>query len=114
VGSHLNTQLGRQNEAKAVQFLLDQGFEVLDRNYYAKKLGELDIVAQHEGVLHFVEVKSAKADFDPIYNFTPSKLRKVINTAHFYLKTHQLDLPFSIDLLVIRQEEIEFIENVTL
>jgi len=49
-----------------------------------------------------------------VYNVTPAKLRKVINSAHYYLKTKRLDLAFSIDALIIRGDEVEFIENVTL
>ena len=65
-------------------------------------------------VLHFIEVKSGKADFDPVYNVTPAKLRKVINSAHYYMKTKNLNVTFSIDALIIRNDEVEFIENVTL
>jgi putative endonuclease len=110
----LNTLIGNQNESKAVTFLEAEGFHIIERNYYARKLGEIDIIAIHEGVLHFVEVKSAQADFDPIYNFTPSKLRKVINSAHYYMKSKKLDMVFSIDLILVRWDDIEFLENVTL
>lgn len=58
--------------------------------------------------------ESGKTDFSPVYNVTPFKLRKVINSAHYYLKTKDLDLAFSIDALIIRHDEVEFIENVTL
>ncbi len=109
-----NTLIGGQNEDKAVAFLEGEGFQIIERNYYARKLGEIDVIAIHEGVLRFIEVKSAQADFDPIYNFTPSKLRKVINSAQYYMKVKNLDMIFSIDLILVRGDEIEFIENVTL
>jgi len=109
-----NTIIGNQNEDRAIIFLEAEEFHILDRNYYARKLGEIDIIAMSEGVLHFIEVKSAEADFDPVYNFTPSKLRKVINSSQYYMKEKNLDMVFSIDLIVIRWGEIEFIENVTL
>ncbi len=109
-----NTLIGTQNEDKAVSFLESEGFHIIERNYYARKLGEIDIIAIHEGILRFVEVKSAQADFDPIYNFTPSKLRKVINSAQYYMKVKNLDMVFSIDLILVRGDEIEFLENVTL
>ena len=106
---------GDKSETLATQFLEQEGFVILERNYFARKLGEIDIIAQREEVLHFVEVKSGQRDsFDPIYNFTVSKLRKVINSAHYYLKVKGLDIPFSIDALIIRGDEVEFIENVTL
>jgi len=75
-----NTIIGNQNEAKAIIFLQAEGFQIVEQNYYARKLGEIDIVAIQDGVLHFIEVKSSQVDFDPVYNFRPSKQRKVINS----------------------------------
>ena len=105
---------GDQSEDLATAFLEQESFIILERNYFARKLGEIDIIAQKDDVLHFIEVKSGKADFDPVYNVTPGKLRKVINSAHYYMKTKNLDVAFSIDALIIRHDEVEFIENVTL
>ncbi len=109
-----NTLIGEQNEAKAVEFLVAKGFRVIEQNYYARKLGEIDIIAIKDDILHFIEVKSAQADFDPIYNFTNSKQRKVINSAYYYMKSKNLDMPFSIDLILVRCGEIEFLENITM
>lgn len=106
---------GDQSETLATQFLEQEGFVILERNYFARKLGEIDIVAQCDDVLHFIEVKSGKSEsFDPVYNVTPTKLRKVVNSAHYYMKTNRLDMAFSIDALIVRGAEVEFIENVTL
>jgi putative endonuclease len=106
---------GDQSETLATQFLEQKGFVILERNYFARKLGEIDIIAQREEEIHFIEVKSSKFDtFDPVYNVTSAKLRKVINSAHYYMKVKQLDMAFSIDALIIRGGEVEFIENVTL
>ena len=106
---------GDKSETLATCFLEQEGFIILERNYFARKLGEIDIIAQYEDVLHFIEVKSGKSDtFDPVYNVTPAKLRKVINSAQYYLKVKRLDMAFSIDALIVRGDEVEFIENVTL
>ena len=106
---------GDKSETQATSFLERNGFVILERNFFAKKLGEIDIIAKKENELHFIEVKSGKSNtFDPVYNVTPSKLRKVINSAHYYMKTKRLDICFSIDALIIRGDEVEFIENVTL
>ena len=109
-----STVIGQTNEALAVDFLVLEGFHIVEQNYYARKLGELDIVAVRDDVLHFIEVKSGQADFDPIYNFTVSKQRKMINAAYYFMKEKKLDMVFSIDLIVVRWGEIEFLENVTL
>lgn len=107
--------LGDKAENLATHFLEQEGYIILERNYFARKLGEIDIIAKLNDTLHFIEVKSTQLNsFDPIYNVTHAKLRKVINSAQYYLKSKKLDTTFSIDVLLIRGEEIEFIENVTL
>jgi putative endonuclease len=105
---------GDASEDLATAFLEQEGYLIVERNYFARKLGEIDIIAQKDEVLHFIEVKAGKADFDPIYNVTPAKLRKVINSAQYYMKRKGIDRPFSVDALIIRGDEVEFIENVTL
>ncbi len=111
---NLLKQFGNDAEELATHFLQEAGFVIVERNYYARKLGEIDIIAHRHGVWHFIEVKSAERDFDPVYNLTPAKLRKVIHSTHYYLKTHGLDVAFSIDALLVRRGEVELIENVTL
>jgi len=65
---------GDASEDLATAFLEQEGFVIVERNYFARKLGEIDIIAQKDDVLHFIEVKSGKADFDPVYNVTPASL----------------------------------------
>ena len=110
----LPKKFGDESETLATRFLEQEGFLIIERNYFARKLGEIDIIASRDDVLHFIEVKSSKTDFDPVYNVTPSKLRKVVNSAHYYMKTKNLDTAFSIDALILRHDEVEFIENITL
>lgn len=100
-------------EQLAVKYLKTLGFKIIMTNYFAKKMGEIDIIASKDKVYHFIEVKSG-VGFDPVYNLTPSKLRKIINSTHFYLKEKQLDVAFCIDAVIIRDSEVEFIENITL
>ena len=111
---NLLKEFGNKSEELATQFLQEAGFTIVERNYYARKLGEIDIIAQRNGVWHFIEVKSAARNFDPVYNLTPVKLRRVINSAYYYLKTQKMDAIMSIDALLIRKGEVELIENITL
>ena len=105
---------GNESETLATKYLEDDGYVIVERNFYARKLGEIDIIAQKRGVLHFIEVKSGRADFDPVYNMTPTKIRRVINSSYYYLKVKNLDVSFSIDALIIRKGSVELIENITL
>ena len=92
-------------------WLKREGYTVIDQNASAKT-GEIDIIATKEGVYHFIEVKSGKG-FDPVYNLTPAKLSKVIRTAQGYLQKKRIDAAFCIDAAIVRDGEIEFLENVT-
>jgi len=112
--SNSTRDTGNINEERAVEYIESLGFRVIERNYYARKLGEIDIIAILDEVWHFIEVKSAQADFDPVYNFTPAKLRRVINSTHYYMKEKNLDIVFCIDVVIIRGSDIELIENITM
>lgn len=109
-----NKKIGDINESRAVKYIEDLGFRVVERNYFARKLGEIDIIATKDSIWHFIEVKSAKADFDPIYNLTPTKLRRIINSTHYYIKSKNLDIAFCIDVIVVRGDDIELLENITI
>ncbi len=52
-----HNELGALGEDIACKFLENKGFSIIVRNY-RKPWGELDIVAERNGLLHFVEVKS--------------------------------------------------------
>jgi len=103
---------GAKAEEIGALFLQDLGYKIIDRNFYAP-FGEIDIIAQKGGVLHFVEVKSG-ANFEPIYNITPLKLSRIIKSAQYYLKQKKITPPFCVDALILRGGEVEFIENITL
>ncbi len=62
-------KIGQIGEDCAVKYLLNNGFEVLDRNFL-KKWGELDIVAKKGKMLHFIEVKSATKDLGKVGEVT--------------------------------------------
>lgn len=104
---------GTEAEHQAARYLQSCGFKIIETNYYAKKFGEIDIIALKDEVYHFVEVKSGMG-FEPIYNVTPSKLSKLIKSINYYLKVKSLDVAFSVDIITIVDDEIDLIENVTL
>lgn len=52
---------GDLGEQIAVKYLKSRGFSVLETNYL-KKWGELDIILEKDGVIHVIEVKTAKFD----------------------------------------------------
>ncbi len=51
--------IGQLGESIVCGFLKNRNFSIIQRNY-RKKCGEIDIIAQKDSVLHFVEVKSCE------------------------------------------------------
>lgn len=49
-------QQGYAGEAMAADLLKTKGYRILDRNFRCRE-GEIDLVAQHRGIIVFVEVK---------------------------------------------------------
>ena len=54
----MNTKItGNAGEEKATEFLKNQGYSIIERNFRTKG-GEVDIIALKDDVVVFVEVKS--------------------------------------------------------
>lgn len=86
-----NKKTGNFGEEYACDLLIKKGFELISRNFRTP-LGEIDMIVQKGRVLYFVEVKTRLGTkFGlPEEAVTPSKMRKIKNTAMMYLKAHKL------------------------
>ena len=102
---------GSRAEAMASEFLQNSGFEIVGCNYFTR-YGEIDIIAKKDFVYHFIEVKSGK-NFNPLQNVTPKKLSRIVDSIHIYLADSALDVEFCVDVVVIKNGEIEFFENIS-
>lgn len=105
-------QKGFAKEQVAADWLVLHGFEIIERNFSTKS-GEIDIIASKNRVTHFIEVKSGTT-FEPIYAITPVKLRKIISTAQEYRQTKKLYRAYQIDACIVKGEEVELVENITM
>ena len=70
--------LGRQGEGWAADFLVNDGYEVIDRNWRCAE-GEIDLIVQRGGEVVFVEVKtrSSLCFGHPFEAITPAKLGRL-------------------------------------
>lgn len=78
-------QIGAAYEEQAARFLIEQGFQILERNYRCKQ-GEIDLIARDGAYLVFVEVKyrvNTQAGY-PSEAITIQKQKKIIRTAMYY------------------------------
>lgn len=95
-------QLGALGEQAAAEFLLNSGYEILERNYRTLS-GELDIVAWAAPVLVFVEVK-ARSSYAFGYAEEAVDQRKQeawTRSAEEYLLDHDLDDDIRFDIISV-------------
>lgn len=101
---------GEIGENVAVKFLMKHGFSILDRNY-TKKWGEIDIIAEKDNKLYFVEVKAVSRlnlavkdnDYRAEDNMHPWKLKRLSRTIQTYLISHKVheDKEWQFDLVIV-------------
>ena len=103
---------GNIAETKACEYLQTLGFKIIERNFYSR-FGEIDIIAQKDSILHFIEVKSATSYEVAIQNITPSKINKLIKTLNVYLKKNNIQESYSLDALIVTGDDCDYIENIT-
>ena len=76
---------GNMGEDFAANYLQKEGYTILERNY-STKYGEIDIIAQKDRIVAFVEVKSRAEDclYAPREAVTFSKQKKICKAAMLY------------------------------
>lgn len=102
-----------EKEETACRFLVSQGYEVLERNFYSR-FGEIDVVARDGGCLVFVEVKYRKnaAYGYPLEAVNGKKQQKIRKTAEYYLYRHNLfSVQARFDVVEILGKKIRVIKN---
>ncbi|MCH8338178.1 MAG: YraN family protein [Chloroflexi bacterium] len=99
-------ELGIHGERVAEVRLVGLGYRILDRNW-SWPGGELDLVAEQNGEIVFVEVKARRSQTfgSPEESITRAKREKLIQTAHAYLgSVKRQDSPWRIDVVAIDME----------
>jgi putative endonuclease len=81
--------VGRTGEDAAVQYLLQRGYYILERNYRCR-FGEIDLVARDGDTLTFIEVKTRRSrTFGPAAAaVTHTKQRHLIKASQMYMVQH--------------------------
>ena len=79
-------ELGRIAEEHAARYLRAKGYRVIGRNYRAPT-GEIDLIAEHEGAVVFIEVKSRSTEevAQARDSVTLGKQRRIARTAAAWL-----------------------------
>ncbi len=111
-----HNELGKKGEQLAVDFLLKNGYGIIDRNYRFDK-AEVDIIARKADVLAIVEVKTrSTTDFgDPQDFVKPKQIQRLVKAVDEYVTVNDLDVEVRFDIIAIVKEgegfNIEHLEN---
>lgn len=78
--------VGKAGEESAVQYLCQQGYQILERNYRCR-FGEIDLIARDGRTLVFIEVKTRRSQtFGPAAAaVTLEKQRHLVKASQVYL-----------------------------
>lgn len=109
MAQHNNT--GKTGEGLAEIWLIQKNYTILHRNWRHKHW-EVDIIASHEGVLHFVEVKTRTSMLFgyPEDNVSIKKIKYLIGASeeYLYLNPQWKRIQFDVLSITISGDEVEY------
>ena len=111
-----HNELGKKGEQLAVDYLINKGFDIVERNYRFDK-AEVDIIAKIKDTLAIVEVKTRSTiDFGNPQDFVKSKqIQRLVKAVDEYVNVNGLDVEVRFDIIAIvkngKAYDIEHLED---
>lgn len=104
----VHNDLGKEGEEIAVQYLIEKGYEILDRNWRYHK-AEIDIIAQNQDHLIIVEVKtrSSVALGNPENFVDKKKINLLTQAADIYVNQQDIDKNIRFDIISIHKNGLK-------
>lgn len=105
---------GSQGEDIASSFLTSKGYKIIARNFHSR-FGEIDIIAIHNQILVFVEVKTRWSNRfgSPVEAVTPWKISKIKKTSEYYSSLNP-NLPKKLLIEIVSVDLTNEIPSITL
>jgi len=99
-----NQEIGRWGESVAAEYLEQDSYRVVARNIRTP-YGEIDIVAEKDGITCFVEVKTRTSSTfgPPEIAVTSRKQQHMLSAAEHYAQGHEID-HWQIDVIAIERK----------
>jgi len=98
----------------AAEKLISDGYRILERNFRCH-YGEIDLVAEDEHDLIFIEVKTRRGDAYgcPEEAVTVRKQRKIVQIAHYYLDFYgYLERSWRVDVVAVQMSRSGRLEEI--
>jgi putative endonuclease len=104
-----HNDLGKLGEELAVDFLQQNGYEILETNWTFQK-AEVDIIAKKENTLAIIEVKTRSSlDFGLPQDFVkPKKIQLLVKAVNEYVFSNDLDVEVRFDIIAIHKQGQSF------
>lgn len=127
-----NKEIGTLGEYIAAAYLERSGYTIVARNY-AKKWGEIDIVARENDKIHFIEVKTVSHETKELLEYAVTretwrpeelvhafKLRQISRMVRTWIQERNWDGAVQLDVVAVRMVPCEkfavvnYIENIVI
>ncbi|HQX43722.1 MAG: YraN family protein [Saprospiraceae bacterium] len=112
MSNHLD--LGKRGEEIASSFLVDLGYEILEKNWRFSR-AEIDLIVKDGAVLVFVEVKTRSYDFyGRPEEFVSERKRQLIEDAasQYMIKSgHEWEIRYDVISVLLRKNGKEEVEH---
>jgi putative endonuclease len=111
-----HNELGKKGEQLAVDYLVKNNYDIMERNYRFDK-AEVDIIAKKNQILAIIEVKTrSSSDFGNPQDFVkPKQIQRLVKAVDEYVTENDLDVEIRFDIIAIVKTgtsyDIEHLEN---
>ena len=111
----MNTRrLGAEKEAWAAHYIEDHGGRIVEKNFRTR-MGEIDLIAEDEGTICFVEVKYRKSTSKghPSESVGIRKQFNICRVSDYYRMKRHLpeNIPYRFDVVSITADEMIWYKN---
>ncbi|MBE7702947.1 MAG: YraN family protein [Cyanobacteria bacterium SIG28] len=114
-----NIKIGKNGEEIAKEFLIKNGYKILETNKRFSRFCEIDIIALDKDTVVFCEVKTRKTNIcgSPFEAITKSKYAHIKKGVYLYLQENPKYKKFRIDAVAIVLQpklEVKHLKNISL
>lgn len=104
-----HNELGKKGEEIAVEFLVKNGYKILEQNWRFQK-AEVDIIALKNDILAIVEVKTRSTNYfgNPQDFVNSKKIKLLVEAINEYIISKNLDVDVRFDIIAIIKNQNSF------
>lgn len=91
--------LGREGEKKAAEYLENRGFTIIQTNF-SVETGEADIIAEHDDIIYFIEVKTRRLG-DVLESYSKKQKKRLWRLAEIYIAKNNVTKQVGFGLIAV-------------